>query len=353
MKAMILAGGPGGHVFPALAVAQRLRELGHEVFWMGTQAGLEARVVPAHGIEVEWIRVAGLRGKGMLSLLTAPLAVGRALIQALAVVRRRKPNVVLGMGGYVAGPGGLASWLMRQPLVIHEQNAAPGTTNRILARFARRVLQAFPGSIRNGVTVGNPVRAGFAAVPAPAQRLAGRDGAIRVLVLGGSQGARALNERVPQALAQISAERRPQVWHQAGRTLEVAEQSYREANVEARLDAFIEDMPAAYAWADLVLCRSGAMTVAELAAAGCASLLVPFPFATDDHQTRNGEYLVGAGAAEMIAESALTPERLADRLSALTADREVLLRMSEAARAAAWPRALDVIVSTLLQEARE
>lgn len=348
MRAMIVAGGTGGHVFPALAVAERLRELGHEVFWMGTESGLEARVVPARGIDIEWVRVAGLRGKGVGGLLQAPLRISRALLQSLAIVRRRRPDVVLGMGGYVAGPGGVAAWMLRKPLVIHEQNAAPGTTNRILASFANRVLQAFPHALKGGATVGNPVRAGFSAVPEPAVRFAGREGRLRLLVLGGSQGALALNERVPQALALLPPEQRPQVRHQAGRTIERAEQAYRQAGVEAGIEAFIEDMPAAYAWADLVVCRSGAMTVAELAAAGCASLLVPFPYATDDHQTHNGEYLVSAGAAWLIAESSLSPERLAD---ALQVERSTLLRMSEAARAAAWPQALDTIVETLVEEA--
>ena len=347
MKVMIMAGGTGGHVFPALAVAQVLRAQGHAVVWMGTPDSFEARVIPPQGIPMEFVRVSGLRGKGVRKLLGAPLVLLRALLDALAVLRRQQPDVVLGMGGFAAGPGGLATWLTRRPLVIHEQNAAAGLTNRLLARIATCVLEAFPGVFRNAVTVGNPVREGFAELPPPAQRIQ-HSGAARVLVIGGSQGARALNERMPQALALIPEAQRPQIRHQAGRTLEVAQKAYAQSGVQASIEQFINDMPAAYGWADLVVCRAGASTIAELAAAGCASLLVPFPAAVDDHQTRNGEFLVRAGAALLVPESELTAQKLAGLLQDLTGDRERLVRMAQAARRCATPDTVQKIVSACL-----
>ncbi|MGH8561955.1 MAG: undecaprenyldiphospho-muramoylpentapeptide beta-N-acetylglucosaminyltransferase, partial [Nevskiales bacterium] len=293
-----MAGGTGGHVFPALAVAERLRELGHRVVWMGTQAGLEARVVPAHGLPIEWITIAGVRGKGLLTLLLAPLELLRALLQAIGILRRYRPQVVIGLGGFVAGPGGFAAWLLGRPLIIHEQNAIAGLTNRLLARLARRVLEAFPDTFPvsgKRLTVGNPVRPEIAALPPPEQRLAGRSGAVRMLVLGGSLGALALNRGVPQALALLPPELRPDVRHQAGRTLDEANKAYAAAGLDIQPEAFIEDMAAAYAWADLLVCRAGALTVAELAAAGLPALLIPFPHAVDDHQSANAHYLVSAG----------------------------------------------------------
>lgn len=353
MKIMIAAGGTGGHVYPALAVAKVLMQRGHEVVWMGTPDSFEARVVPQHGIAMELVRVKGLRGKGVIKLLTAPLTLARAMLDAVRVLRRVRPNLVLGMGGFAAGPGGLAAWLFRRPLVIHEQNAAPGLTNRLLARIASKVLQAFPGTFdkfgfKNAITVGNPVRTGFAELPAPALRLSERDAVPRLLVLGGSQGARALNELVPAALALLPEGPRPRVRHQAGRTLDVARAAYAKAGIEGDVTAFIDDMPAAYDWADLVICRSGASTVAELAAAGSAALLVPFPHAVDDHQTRNGEYLVDAGAAELIQEAALCPAHLAEALHALLSDRARLVTMATAARAAAWGAADERIADLCL-----
>ncbi|MEQ8204942.1 MAG: undecaprenyldiphospho-muramoylpentapeptide beta-N-acetylglucosaminyltransferase, partial [Woeseia sp.] len=259
---LVMAGGTGGHVYPALAVANALREQSREVIWLGTRRGIEARVVPAAGIPIEWVTVQGLRGKGRLALLIAPFRLMRALAQSLRIVARHRPAAVLGMGGFVSGPGGLAAWLLRRPLVIHEQNAVSGFTNRLLARLARVVLQAFPGSFSASVrarTVGNPVRAEIAALPVPAERFGRREGALRVLVLGGSQGALALNRIVPAALGLLSAETRPVVRHQTGsRTAEMAATAYRDAGVEVQLDEFIEDMAAAYGWADLVVCRSGA-----------------------------------------------------------------------------------------------
>jgi UDP-N-acetylglucosamine--N-acetylmuramyl-(pentapeptide) pyrophosphoryl-undecaprenol N-acetylglucosamine transferase len=351
MNIMIMAGGTGGHVYPALAVAHELKRRGHDVVWMGAPGSFEARVVPAQGFPIEFVRVSGLRGKGLAKLLLAPLLIARAMLDAWAVLRRRNPAVVLGMGGFAAGPGGLVARLWDVPLVIHEQNAAAGLTNRWLARIARRVLEAFPGTFAGAATVGNPVRAPILALPPPAARLAGRQGPLHVLVIGGSQGARALNERVPEALALLPAAERPEVWHQAGRTLEVAQAAYRRAQVDGTVDAFIEDMAAAYAWADLVICRAGASTVAELAAAGLGAVLVPFPAAVDDHQTRNGEYLVRAGAAVLIPESQLDAARLAETLRALLADRARLLAMAQAARGAAWHGAEQQIADAVLAEA--
>lgn len=353
---MVMAGGTGGHVFPALAVAERLRELGAEPFWLGTRQGLEARVVPAAGFDVEWIAVHGLRGRGALGWLSAPLGLGRALAQAAAVLRRRRPAVALGLGGFASGPGGLAARLLRVPLVIHEQNAVPGMTNRWLARWASRVLEAFPGSFpasRHAEETGNPVRAPIAALPPPLRRLQGRLGPGRLLVLGGSLGAQVLNEVVPRALARLPAGSRPLVRHQAGRGKAQSTQTdYRAAGVDGEVTEFVEDMAEAYAWADLAVCRAGALTIAELAAAGVGAVLVPYPHAADDHQRANARFLSTAGAAELIIQSELTPECLGDRLSALLGDRGRLLAMAEAARAKARPRATDRVADACLEACR-
>jgi UDP-N-acetylglucosamine--N-acetylmuramyl-(pentapeptide) pyrophosphoryl-undecaprenol N-acetylglucosamine transferase len=318
---LIMAGGTGGHVFPALAAARVLRERGYEAVWLGTQRGLEAKLVPPQQIEIEWISVSGLRGKGFMTWLAAPFKLSLAIWQSLRVMRRRRPSVVLGAGGFVSGPGGVAAWLTRRPLVIHEQNAVAGMTNRLLARFARRVLEAFPASFppsAHAERVGNPVRREISGIAAPAQRFAQRTGPLRVLVFGGSQGAARLNAVVPAALATLDAAHRPIVIHQAGeRHLAQARELYTKHNVQADVRAFIDDMAEAYAWADLVVCRSGALTVSELAAAGLPALFVPFAAAVDDHQTLNAKFLVDAQAAVSIAESALTPPRLAQELQAL------------------------------------
>ncbi|MES1949444.1 undecaprenyldiphospho-muramoylpentapeptide beta-N- acetylglucosaminyltransferase [Salinisphaera sp. S4-8] len=344
---LIMAGGTGGHVFPALAVAKALIARGVQVSWLGTAAGIEARLVPANDLTLHTIDVAGLRGKGMLSWLAAPLRLSRACLQALGVVRRVAPQLVVGMGGFAAGPGGLAARLTGRPLLIHEQNAAAGLTNRLLARMATTVLQAFPDTFAGDKarSVGNPVRAEILDLPTPDERFADREGPIRLLVLGGSGGALAINERVPAALARIEADKRPQVRHQAGRTLEQAEAAYAQAGVEADVSAFIDDMAAAYAWADVVICRSGALTVAELAAAGVAALLVPYPYAVDDHQRANGQYLVDAGAATLVDQSELSVERLAEEIERLCADRNALRDRAEAARRVAWPHSTDDIVA--------
>lgn len=352
MKIMVMAGGTGGHVFPALAVAQALRERGHEVVWMGAPDSFESRVVPKHDFAIEYVRVSGLRGKGVVRLLYAPLLLLRALLDALAVLRRQKPQLVLGMGGFASGPGGLAAWMQSRSLIIHEQNAVAGLTNRCLSVFARKVLQAFPGTFasRRVLTVGNPVREPLTRLRQPAERFQGRAGPLKLLVVGGSQGARALNEKVPQALQLMIPAQRPLVRHQAGRTLDVAQSAYARYGVQASVEAFIEDMAAAYDWADLVLCRAGASTIAELAAAGCAAILVPFPAAVDDHQTRNAQYLVRVGAAILIPERDLSAERLASVLNELQLDRARQLSMAQAARGAAMPGAVQAIVQCLEAE---
>ncbi|NGP52175.1 undecaprenyldiphospho-muramoylpentapeptide beta-N-acetylglucosaminyltransferase [Thioalkalivibrio sp. XN8] len=352
-RVLVMAGGTGGHVFPALAVAEALRARGAEVTWMGTRLGLEARVVPAAGIPVEWITIGGLRGKSLGTRLAAPFRIGLAVAQAMRIIGRLRPAVVLGMGGYAAGPGGVAAWLLRKPLVIHEQNAIAGTTNRMLARLARRVLAAFPGAFPAGVhaeVVGNPVRPAIAALPTPGRRYAERSGRLRLLVLGGSQGALALNESVPVALAHLPEPLRPEVRHQAGRnTLERARDAYARHGVEAEVTEFIDDMAEAYGWADLAICRAGALTVSELAAAGLPAVLVPFPAAVDNHQTLNGGYLVAAGGAVLLPEKQLGHERLGRVLAGLLADRGRLLDMARRARGAARPEALAAIQQALVE----
>jgi UDP-N-acetylglucosamine--N-acetylmuramyl-(pentapeptide) pyrophosphoryl-undecaprenol N-acetylglucosamine transferase len=349
---LIMAGGTGGHVFPALALARLLREQSLEVLWLGTRRGLESRVIPAEGIPIEWLSVAGLRGKGALAWLAAPFRLTRALLQALAVMRRHQPLVVVGLGGFVTGPGGLAAWLTRRPLLIHEQNAIAGFTNRVLAHLARQVLEAFPGSFGRDVharVIGNPVRADISALPPPAVRFAGRTGAVRILVIGGSQGATRLNAVVPFALKRLSGWLSFDVRHQAGeRWLEAGRASYAQAGVRADVRPFIEDMSEAYGWADLVICRSGALTVSELAAVGVAAILVPFPNAVDDHQAHNAQYLVREGAAVLIPDRELTEERLANELQRLGAGRGKLLAMAERARSLAKPAAADELAASCM-----
>jgi UDP-N-acetylglucosamine--N-acetylmuramyl-(pentapeptide) pyrophosphoryl-undecaprenol N-acetylglucosamine transferase len=338
--ALIMAGGTGGHVFPALATARVLRGRGYDIVWLGTRRGIESRLVPAEGIPVEWLSVSGLRGKGWATLLAAPFRILLALAQAIGAVRRHRPSVVLGAGGFASGPGGVAAWLLRRPLVVHEQNAVAGLTNRILARLADRVLEGFPGSFGSGVPaehVGNPVRSEIAAVPPPERRYAARTGRTRLLVFGGSQGSVRLNVVVPAAIAQLPEALRPEVLHQTGRTsFDETAAAYRSRGIEADVRPFIDDMAGAYGWADLAVCRSGALTVAELAAAGVGAILVPFPAAVDDHQTRNAEFAVKAGAALLMPETSFTPVSLAAKLrELLEAGRPALERMARAARATA------------------
>lgn len=337
-RVMIMAGGTGGHVFPALAVAERLRAAGAEVLWLGTRTGIEAGIVPRAGIPLETVHIGGLRGKGALGWLLLPLRLLLAMTQSLAVIMRFRPMVILGMGGFVAGPGGLVGWLLRKPLLVHEQNAVAGMTNRWLARVATRTLIAFPGAVParlHPVVTGNPVRAEITALPPPAQRFAGREGPLRVLVLGGSQGARGLNGALPDAIAALPADSRPQIRHQAGRGRDDAVRgAYAERALPAEVDAFIDDMAAAYAWADLVVSRAGALTIAELTAAGLGAVLVPYPYAVDDHQTRNAAFLVDAGAAALVPEGEGLAQRLAQALAPLLGDpgRARVCAMAEAAR---------------------
>ena len=335
---MIMAGGTGGHVFPALAVADDLRARGWRVVWLGARTGMEARLVPQHGHEMAWVRFSGLRGKGWLARLLLPANLLVAFWQSLRAIRAHRPAVVLGMGGYIAFPGGMMAALLGRPLVIHEQNSIAGLANRVLAGVADRILTAFPGALPRSQLVGNPVRGDIAGVAPPAQRFAGRSGPLRLLVVGGSLGAVALNDLVPQALALLPADSRPVVMHQAGaKHLDRLRATYAAAGVEASIVAFIDDMADAYAAADLVIARAGATTVAELAAAGVAAILVPFPFAVDDHQTTNAHYLADAGAAILVQQRDLRPAGLADTLRGLA--RERLLAMAEKARTLGRPDA--------------
>lgn len=339
----VMAGGTGGHVFPALAVAKLLREQGMDVFWIGTKRGMEARLVPENGIPMEWISIEGLRGKGVRQLVAAPWKLLVALREAAGILHRRRPNLVLGMGGFASGPGGIMARMLGMPLVIQEQNRVPGLTNQWLSRIAARVFEAFPGSFpdaRGAVTSGNPVRPEIVALPAPAERLAGRRGRRRLLVVGGSLGAKVLNETVAGAVASLPGELQPQVRHQAGElTLEAARIAYADAGVEAQVTPFIADMADAYSWADLVVCRAGALTVSELAAAGVASVLVPYPFAVDDHQTGNARYLADVGAARLMPQTALTAASLGAVLAELLGDPARLIEMAKAARGRAEPEA--------------
>jgi UDP-N-acetylglucosamine--N-acetylmuramyl-(pentapeptide) pyrophosphoryl-undecaprenol N-acetylglucosamine transferase len=342
---LIMAGGTGGHVFPALAVANVLRARGVAVVWLGVPGSMESRLVPAHGFPIEWIRVAGIRGKGVLAWMLAPLRIVRAVAQAIGILRRVRPRSVLGAGGYVSGPGGIAAWLLRVPLLIHEQNAVAGLTNRWLARLACQVCEAFPGSFGPAVharTIGNPVREDITALPPPATRFASRGPRANLLVFGGSQGAQRLNAALPEALARMIPESRPQVRHQTGeRGLAGTRAAYGSAQVEAEVLAFIDDMAKAYAWADLAVCRAGAMTIAELQAAGLGAIFVPLGLASDDHQTKNAAVMVGAGAARLIQERDLTPESLGEIIAELTQKRSALLKMAQAARAARITDAAD------------
>lgn len=349
---LIMAGGTGGHIFPGLAVAETLRAQGVPVVWLGANGGMETRVVPSHGIELFTVPVGGLRGKGLKTRLLAPLMLARALLASLAVLRRVKPRSVLSMGGYVAGPGGIAARLSGRPLLVHEQNRVAGYTNRKLATYARRVLAGFADALPQAEWVGNPVRAAIATLPPPAERLAGRHGRPRLLVLGGSLGARALNNAVPQALAQLAPEQRPDVLHQCGaRGIDEAREAYEKAGVEGQVVPFIEDMAGTYAWADLAICRAGALTLAELTAAGLGAVLVPFPHAVDDHQTRNAEALVAAGAAELIQERDLDVQALAQRIETLLENRDKLVAMAQAARTLAKPDAAQTIARACVEVA--
>ena len=356
--ALVMAGGTGGHVFPALATARVLKRHGFDIVWLGTERGIEARLVPAEGIPVEWLSVSGLRGKGIATLLAAPFRLCVAISQAMRAIRKHQPRVVLGAGGFASGPGGIAAWLLRRPLVVHEQNAVAGLTNRVLARLATRVLEGFPGSFGRGVKaerVGNPVRAEIVAVAPPERRYAGREGRARLLVFGGSQGAARLNAVLPAALGELPVDVRPDVLHQTGRhNHEETVQAYRSRGIDADVRPFIDDMARALGECDVIVCRAGAVTVSELCAAGVASVLVPFPAAVDDHQTRNAEYAVRAGAARLLPEAELTPISLAAVLRELLEQgRARLEQMAHAARRSAIVDADVRLADACLQAAGE
>jgi UDP-N-acetylglucosamine--N-acetylmuramyl-(pentapeptide) pyrophosphoryl-undecaprenol N-acetylglucosamine transferase len=333
---LIMAGGTGGHVFPALAVARQLQDAGYRVLWLGAEGGMETRLVERHGFEIVSLAVGRLRGGGVKRKLLGPLQLLRALWQAVAVIRRERPVLAVGFGGFVSAPGGLAAKLCRVPLVIHEQNAAPGLTNRMLSRFATETLEGFEGALPGGIWVGNPVRREIAELPDPAERYGVRQGPLRILVLGGSQGALALNQDLPELLlASLGAQL--QVRHQcgAGRTGE-AEPVYKALGLDALVSEFIDDMAEAYAWADLVVCRAGALTVAEVAAAGVAALFVPLPSAVDDHQTLNARWLVDRGAALMLPQAEMNAGALARSLAGMT-ERDALAQIAGRARQLAVP----------------
>ncbi len=355
-KILIMAGGTGGHVFPGLAVAEWLRNAGHEVEWLGTQHGLDTKLVPAANIILHRVTIRGLRGKGKLGLLSAPFKILRALWQSIKILRRVKPNVVLGMGGYVAGPGGVAAWLLRIPLIVHEQNAIPGTTNSLLTLFSTLNIEAFPNSLPKKckpLWLGNPIRENICQLPAPAERLARQGAALRVLVFGGSQGAQAINQLIPSVMKALSPQHTIEVWHQSGlNNIEALTVVYQEANLAVKLEAFINDMAAAYAWADVVICRSGALSVSELANVGVASILIPFPFAVDDHQTANAQFLLKVKAAYLIQERELTAQKLVAILADLSNNRQQVLSMAENARTVAKPNATADVAMQCLQESK-
>jgi len=334
-----MAGGTGGHIMPGLAVADILRSRGWQVTWLGAPGSMEAELVPKHGYDIAWVRFSGLRGKGLLRKLMLPLNLLIALSQSAAAIFRRRPDVVLGMGGYITFPGGVMAALLRRPLVIHEQNSIAGLSNKVLARIAQKTLSGFPDVLPKAVWCGNPVRGSIAGVPAPQMRYAARSGRLNVLVVGGSLGAKALNETMPQALALLPPGIRPNVTHQTGKQhFAAVQQLYRQAGVQADIHPFLEDMAGSYANADVVICRAGALTIAELAAAGVASILVPFPFAVDDHQTHNARFLSERGAAWLLPQSELSAEKLAQLLRDLVNDeqgREKLAAMAQQARGVA------------------
>lgn len=335
-KLLIMAGGTGGHVFPALAVANYMQARGFEVTWLGTPHRMEAKLVPAHGIQLDTIQIDGIRGKGALSILLAPWRLVQSTWQALQIIKQRNPDVVLGMGGFASGPGGVATWLLHKPLIIHEQNAVAGLTNKILSRFAKTVCESFPDTFSLPHKLhytGNPVRESIVEIMAPEQRYKDRTGPLRLLILGGSLGAKALNETLPQALAQLPVEQRPEIWHQCGEQhAQATADVYKSLGVEVKLTPFIQDMAQAYSWADYVVSRAGALTVTELIAAGLPALLIPFPQAVDDHQTKNAQMLVKAGAADLIQQKDLTVETLKDLLLTRYQDRAQLLTRAQRAR---------------------
>ena len=335
---LIMAGGTGGHIFPALAVADCLRTQGWRITWLGARNSMEAELVPKHGYPMAWVRFSGLRGKGLVRQLLLPLNLLIALAQSASALLRHRPDVVLGMGGYITIPGGIMAALLRRPLLIHEQNSIAGLSNKVLARLAARVLSGFPTVLPRAEWCGNPVRDSIAALPKPATRYAARNGVLNVLIVGGSLGARAINECVPQALALMPLTARPMVVHQTGKQhVDSVQTDYLQAGVSGEIKPFLEDMAQHYAWADIVICRAGALTIAELAAAGVASILIPFPSAVDDHQTGNARFLSDQKAALLLPQTQLNPQTLANLLNDIT--RQQALQMAQAARALAKPDA--------------
>jgi len=360
LTVMIMAGGTGGHVFPALAVADVLRNSGARIEWLGTPRGIENSLVPAADIPLHHIHIEGVRGHGVVGLVKAPFLIVLAVLQAICVIRKTKPDTVIGFGGFASGPGGVAAKLLGKPLVIHEQNAIAGTTNRLLSKIANRVLAAFTGAfVKSNIdahSVGNPIRTTITNLPSPAQRYDERyeqKEALHLLVLGGSLGAKAINDLVPQALAMLSIAERPIVRHQAGKNhLEATIATYMQCQVNAKVDAFVDDMAAAYAWADIVICRAGALTVSELMAAGVAALLIPLPGAIDDHQTFNAAILTRANAGMAIAQQDLTAEKLASLLQTQLHERASLKLMATNARSLALPQAAETVAAICVEVAR-
>jgi UDP-N-acetylglucosamine--N-acetylmuramyl-(pentapeptide) pyrophosphoryl-undecaprenol N-acetylglucosamine transferase len=345
---LIMAGGTGGHIYPGLAVADALHAQGWRVVWLGVPNSMEAELVPKHGYEMAWVNFSGVRGKGLLRLLTLPFTLLRALGQSADAIFRQRPDVVLGMGGYITMPGGLMAAILRRPLVIHEQNSIAGLSNKVLAKISTRVLSGFPNVLNKTEWCGNPVRADIAALPEPQARFAGRSGKLNVLVVGGSLGAQALNEALPKALALLSEQERPNVLHQTGKKhFETVQQLYAQSGMSADVRPFLNDMAQQYAKADLVICRAGALTIAELAAAGAASVLIPFPHAVDDHQTHNARFLSEHGAAVLLPQKELSAEKLAQLLRETS--REKLLAMAQAARSLAKPDATQAVAKVCME----
>ncbi len=350
---MIMAGGTGGHIFPGLAVAHALSARGVQVVWLGSEGGMETRLVPEQGFAIETLAIKGLRGKGFASLLKAPWTIASAVLKAKALMTRYSPNAVVSFGGYTAGPGGIAAYLQGRALIVHEQNCAPGLTNRLLARIAKKVFTGFPNSFDSvpNTTVGNPVRPEISAIAAPEQRMATHTGAIRILVLGGSQGARAINNLMPTVLASIGAELLFDIRHQCGeKMLADTVQAYQNAGIDASVEAFIRDMAEAYAWADIVIGRAGALTVSEICAAGVASILVPLPTAVDDHQAKNADFLKTHGGGVWFRQDAQLATNMRMTLLDLAKHPERMLLMAKAARAAAFPDAADDVAEYIQQE---
>jgi UDP-N-acetylglucosamine--N-acetylmuramyl-(pentapeptide) pyrophosphoryl-undecaprenol N-acetylglucosamine transferase len=347
---LIMAGGTGGHIFPALSVAQKMRSAGWRVVWLGNPEGMEAKLVPQHGYEMVWVKFSALRGKGILRKLLLPFNQLRGFWQGLQAIRQVRPNVVLGMGGYITFPGGMMAALTGVPLVLHEQNAVAGLANRVLAGVADRILSGFPEVFNKGQWVGNPVRDEIARLAPPAERFAGRSGSLHVLVIGGSLGAQALNEAVPRGMALLNGDEQTQIVHQAGvKHIDALKANYAAAGVQAHCVPFIEDMAGAYDWADLVICRAGALTIAELAAAGVASILVPFPHAVDDHQSANARFLVNVGGAFLLPQAELTADSIA---LIRNYSRSQLLEMAAQARSLARPEAAEEVANICAEVAK-